>query len=60
MTEKRPIPKPDRAPSKDRGEQTVIRLERPDPRTRAALIAEAERIMGVAPIHGRTGLRPGY
>lgn len=27
---------------------------------RAALIAEAERIMGVKPILGRTGPRPGY
>jgi hypothetical protein len=27
---------------------------------RSALIEEAERIMGVAPILGRTGPRPGY
>lgn len=39
------------------------RIQRPDPEFRAAqaaLIAEAERIMGVSPIRGLTGPRPGY
>ena len=40
-----------------------VRTGRPDAEaraTRAALLAEAERIMGVTPIEGRTGPRPGY
>ncbi|MRX50066.1 hypothetical protein GI374_06285 [Paracoccus sp. S-4012] len=40
--------------------QPTARHARPDDETMAALIAEAERIMGVKPITGRTRPRPGY
>lgn len=43
-----------------RSDNRVSRLSRLDAEARAELLAELERRMGVKPILGRTGLRPGY
>ena len=60
MADNRTKPKPRPvAPAADAQQQTVIRPARPEAESIAALIAEAERIMGVEPARTSRPL-PGY
>lgn len=59
-TRTKPKPRPV-APAAETQQQAIVRPSRPDADAIAALIAEAERIMGVEPIIGRVSRPlPGY